>query len=66
MNKKGIEVFSHLDKGVHLEKNLYNKKVILPITEKIEKEIISLPIYPELKKNKQKYIINAIKEFFKN
>ena len=64
MNKKGIEVFSHLDKGVHLEKNLYNKKVILPITEKIEKEIISLPIYPELKKNKQKYIINAIKEFF--
>lgn len=66
MDEKGIEVFSHLDKGVHLEKNLYSKKITLPITEKIEKEIISLPIYPELNKNKQKYIVNAIKEFFKN
>ena len=64
MDKKGIEVFSHIDKGVHLEKNLYNKIIKLPITEKIEKQIISLPIYPELTKKKQKYIIDAIKEFF--
>jgi dTDP-4-amino-4,6-dideoxygalactose transaminase len=64
MIKKGIEVFSHIDKGVHLEKNLYNKKIKLLITEKIEKQIISLPIYPELKKTKQKYIVNVIKEFF--
>ena len=46
MIKKGIEVFSHIDKGVHLEKNLYNKKIKLSVTEKIEKQIISLPIYP--------------------
>ena len=48
--KNKIEVFSHIDKGVHLEKNLYKKKITLKNTEKIEKEIISLPIYPELKK----------------
>ena len=57
--KNKIEVFSHIDKGVHLEKNLIKKKITLKNTEKIEKEILSLPIYPELKKT---YIIYICKK----
>lgn len=63
--KNGIEVFSHIDKGVHLEKNLKVGKWNLPKTEEIEKQIISLPIYPELSRSKQLYIIHKIREFFK-
>ena len=62
--KNKIEVFSHIDKGVHLEKNLYSKKISLPNTEKLEKEILSLPIYPELSKKNQLTICNAIKKFY--
>ncbi len=63
--KNKIEVFSHIDKGVHLEKNLYFKKIKLPKTEQVEKEILSLPIYPELSKKQQLTICNAIKSFYK-
>ena len=59
-----IEVFSHMEKGVHLEKNLCSKKVHLPKTEKIEKEILSLPIYPELSKKQQLIICNTVKQFY--
>lgn len=62
--KNKIEVFSHIDKGVHLEKNLYSKKINLPKTEQLEKEILSLPIYPELSKKQQLIICNAIKKFY--
>ena len=64
--KNKIEVFSHIDKGVHLEKNLYKKKITLKNTEKIEKEIISLPIYPELKKKDILYICKKIRKFYEN
>jgi dTDP-4-amino-4,6-dideoxygalactose transaminase len=64
--KNGIEVFSHIHTGIHREKYLKTKvgKWYLPKTDKIEKEIISLPIYPELTKHKQDYIIKKIKQFF--
>jgi len=60
--RSGIEVFSHIDKGVHLE-NFSKTKVALPQTEKIEKEILSLPIYPELSLSKVDFISNKIKIF---
>ena len=43
-----------------LEKNL------LPNTEKICKEIISLPIFPEMKKKEIDFVIKNIKIFFNN
>ncbi len=63
--KKKIEVVSGIDKGVHLQKDLYFKKIKLQNTEEIEKQILSLPIYPELSKKKQLLICNAIKEYYK-
>ena len=60
---KGIEVFSHIDKGVHLEK-FSPSGIKLIQTEKIEKKILSLPIYPELKDKEIAYIIDCIKDFY--
>ena len=37
---------------------------ILPITEKLSKDVISLPIHTELENSNQDYIINIIKQFF--
>jgi len=35
-----------------------------PFAEKINKQILSIPIYPGLDLNSQDYIISKIKEFF--
>jgi len=37
---------------------------ILPYTEKLAKEVISLPIYPELTAEQIEYVIDCIKEFY--
>ncbi len=36
----------------------------LPITEKISKQVLSLPIYPDMSREEQEYVVNSIKEFF--
>ncbi len=59
----GIEVFSHIDKGIHLEK-FSPPGSGLKKTEKIEKKILSLPIYPELKNKEIMYVTNKIIEFY--
>ena len=42
------------------------KKGICPKAEKFYEEIISLPIFPSLKKNEQEFIINKVANFFKS
>ncbi len=43
----------------------YLKKVKLPVTDKVSKEVIALPIYPELKPVEQKYIVELIGKWLK-
>ena len=65
LNKKKIEVFINWPKPIHAHKGLnlmLNTK--LPITEKFCKEMISLPIFPEMKQKQINYVIKTIKEFF--
>lgn len=53
--------------AVHLEpayKNIY-KKINLPITENSTSETISLPIYVNMKKNEQNYVIKKIINYAK-
>jgi len=45
---------------------IFGKQKKLPITEKIFKEILTLPMFPELKNREVKYICEKIKEFFGN
>ena len=67
LEKNGIETKIHYPIPIHLQKaarNLGYKKGDFPITEKLANEILTLPIYPELKKEELIYIVEKIKEFF--
>lgn len=53
---------------LHLQpayKGLYETADSLKNTEKISKEVLSLPIYPGLKESQVEYVIDTIKKFFK-
>ena len=56
--KKGIETGIHY-KPIHTF-SLYKSKIKLPITEKVGKEIVSLPTHPNLTKENIEKIIKTI------
>lgn len=66
LKQKGIEASVHFDPPVHLQhfyKKTYGyKKGDFPITEKVAKSIITLPMYPQLTKKILDYIIINIKK----
>lgn len=65
LREKGIGASIHYPVPVHLQpayKSLYGCEE-LPETEKIAKEIVSLPIYPELSESDVQMIIRVIMDF---
>ena len=46
--------------------SFYRKKnpEILPITEKISEQVLTLPMYPNMEKDEKDYLIDSISEFF--
>jgi dTDP-4-amino-4,6-dideoxygalactose transaminase len=66
LEENNISCGIHYPISLHLQpayKKLNYKKGDFPITEKITKEILSIPLYPELSQEQQEYIISKIKEF---
>lgn len=66
LKKKGIILNVHYI-PIHYHsyfKRIKNLRTNLPNTEKYFDEAISLPIYPDLKHKEQKYVVDAINEFF--
>ena len=68
LEKKGImsKIFFepvHLSK--FYSKNM-NKKISLPVTEKISQQVLTLPMYPSLTKNEINFIGDTIDEFFES
>ena len=64
-----IETKIHYPIPLHLQiaaKKLNYKKGSLPNVEKLSKQILSLPIYPEITEKQQNYVINNIKDFLSN
>ena len=66
LRENGIEASVHFDPPVHLhtyysEKYGYNEED-LPITEKISKQIVTLPMFPSLTKNQIDLIVNVIEK----
>ena len=62
--EKGIGVNVHyipVYKHPYYQRNGY-RQVCCPNAEEYYKHIISLPIYPDLKKEEQEYVIGNIKE----
>jgi len=64
LNKQGIPTMIYYPVPLHLQpafKYLGYKKGDFPEAEKASEEVISLPIYPELNKNDQNFIIKKIR-----
>jgi dTDP-4-amino-4,6-dideoxygalactose transaminase len=64
LKENDIAAGIHYPLPVHLQP-AYNNGQKLPVTEKIAKEVLSLPMYPELSDEEVQKIINAVKGFFK-
>jgi dTDP-4-amino-4,6-dideoxygalactose transaminase len=67
MDTKGIKTLIHYPYPIHLQKaytGLGFESGSLPVTEKLASEIVSLPIYPELKDSEADYIIETALKFF--
>lgn len=66
--EKGIATQMHYPLPIHLQpayKDLGYKKGDFPVAEKIASEILSLPMFPQLKLEEIKYICQEIKAFYR-
>ncbi|MFH0854070.1 MAG: DegT/DnrJ/EryC1/StrS family aminotransferase [bacterium] len=66
LSEKGIGYGIHYPTAIHLQKAykfLGYKKGSLPITENCAKQVVSLPIFPELSRKETDYIIKNINDF---
>lgn len=69
LREKGIQTGIHYPIPCHLQPAVQNSlgpQPKLMKTEEVVRNILSLPIYPELDKGKVEYICSEIKNFFKN
>ena len=67
LKNKGIGTSIYYPKPLHLQKcfeYLGHKEGDFPVTEKMCKQILALPIYPELRDDEVSSICEAIKEFY--
>lgn len=67
LKEQGISTMIYYPMPLHVQpvfKELGYKEGDLPETEKAAKEAISLPMYPELPREHQEYIVEKIKEFY--
>lgn len=69
LKAQGVNCGIHYPIPVHIQKALKDlkyKKGDFPITEKYAKELLSLPIFPELTKPEIKHISDLLHTYFKN
>ncbi len=61
---KGVETLIKDPIANHLHQNLGLSHFKLPYTEKLAKEVISLPLYPELTQEQIEYVIECVRNFY--
>jgi len=64
LKKKGVETLVKDPIPNHWQKGLGLSRFRLPLTERLAKEIISLPMYPELTNSQIRYVISCVKKFY--
>jgi len=64
LKEKGVECLIKDPVPNHLQKISGMPRFSLPFTEHLSKEVISLPMYPELNDGQIQYTINCVKEFY--
>lgn len=62
--ENGIETGTHYYPN-HLLEFYGSKKGSLPVTEKVFRELLSLPLHPDISKKQQDYIVKKIEQYFK-
>jgi len=67
LQEKNIGCAVYYPLPLHLQEcftSLGYKEGDLPISERAAKEVLSIPIYPELTDEMKSYVVESIKEFF--
>ena len=67
MKIKGVETMIHYPKALpntSAYKYLNHTREDFPVSSRLQEEVLSLPIYPELTEEEIEYVCNCIKEFF--
>lgn len=67
LSKFKINTLIHYPLPVHLQescKELQNQSAGLKITEKMSREILSLPIFPQMEDSEVEYVVEKVKDFF--
>jgi dTDP-4-amino-4,6-dideoxygalactose transaminase len=59
---QGVEVFSHWEVPNHHQRALGLSAFDLPVTERISREVISLPIHGQLSDDQVDYVIEVIRD----
>ena len=57
---RNIETAIHFPIPDHLQKANSSKHIELPVTEKLSKEILTLPFYPEIPTETIKYVCESV------
>jgi len=65
LKENGVETLIKDPVPNHWQKGLNLSHFKLPYTEQLAKEVISLPMYPELTDEQVEYTINSVKDFYK-
>ena len=66
LNNNGIGTNFHYPVPAHLQKPYFELgyyKTDLPVTEKLSKKQLSIPIYPEMKLSEVKYVMKILNKF---
>jgi dTDP-4-amino-4,6-dideoxygalactose transaminase len=64
LRKAGVEVLISWPNPMHKQKALELSHFSLPMTERISSEVVSLPMYPELRDEEVDYVIKTVLDFF--
>jgi dTDP-4-amino-4,6-dideoxygalactose transaminase len=64
LNSHGIQAGVHYPWACHEQPAFKNADVTLPVTERLTKRILSLPIFPEMTEEEIGYVCEKVREFF--
>ena len=64
LKENGIETLIKDPIPNHMQEGVGLSDFKLPYTEQLAKEVISLPMYPELTNEEVNYVIDMVKEFY--
>lgn len=62
--ERGVETLISWDTPVYRQPVMQPNNITLPETEKICKEVLSLPLYPELTDEEAQYVIEQVRNFY--